>query len=220
MGYPCEQINLNNGKWFKISGEMTGKMEGIKSLNTSHMLNANCQKNRNDENSVCSSCYSYVSEKRFTRVGKLYQHNYKILSTHALKNNEVPILEQNTLFRFNAHGDLINRVHYNNLIKIAKFNPGVHFALWTKNLKVINNGNGIIKMDNIQYIYSDMYLNNLNNPIVPYGFNKIFRVYNTKAIRENKSIVINCSNNCYKCRLCYTPNDIQIINEQIKSRFR
>lgn len=216
MGYQCQQINLKNGNYFKISGQMSGKMEGIRSLNTSHILNANCQKNRKDKESICSHCYSYISEKRFKKTENLYKHNYNILSTHVLKANEVPILNDK-LFRFNAHGDLINRVHYNNLIKIVKNNPGTLFALWTKNLEVIYKGKGIIHLDNLQYIYSDMYLNNLEEIEVPEGFHKVFRVYNTKTLRNNPDIKVNCPNSCFKCRKCYTPNDIEIINEQIRS---
>ena len=219
MGYRCKQINLNNGQYFKISGKMSGKMESIRSLNTSHILNLNCQENRKNKNTICSSCYSYVSEKRYKNSSKLWQHNYQVLSTCTLKDNETPILKNDEIFRFNAHGDIINRVHYNNLIKIVKKNPTVKFALWTKNLKVIYKGKGLIKLDNLQYIYSDLYLNNLDSPEIPDGFDKIFRVYTTKTVREN-NIKINCSQNCFECQLCYNKNKITIINEKIKSRFK
>jgi hypothetical protein len=219
MGYICEQINLNNGNYFKISGEMSGKMKCIRSLNTSHILNPFCQENRSNKDSICSHCYSYTSEKRYKLSTELWKLNYKVLSENVLTDNEIPVLKQDILFRFNAHGDLINRVHYNNLIKIAKKNPGVKFALWTKNLKVIYKNNGIIKLDNLQYVYSDMYLNNLGSPIIPDGFDKLFRVYTIKTIRKHE-IKINCINTCFKCRICYTQNDIRIVNEQIKSRFK
>lgn len=219
MGYLCQQINLKTGNYFKISGFMSDKMEGIRSLNTSHILNINCQKNRTDKKTICTHCYSYTSEKRYKASHELWKLNYKVLSTHNLSLNEVPILSsKDTLFRFNAHGDLINRIHYNNLIKIVKVNPKVNFAIWTKNLEVIYRGKGLIKVDNLQYIYSDLYLNNFNDPIIPEGFNKIFRVYTTKAIRE-KGIEVNCSKHCITCQICYKQNNIQVINEQIKSRF-
>jgi hypothetical protein len=199
---------------------MSDKMEGIRSLNTSHVLNINCQKNRADKKTICSSCYSYISEKRYKLSHELWKLNYNVLSTHNLSQHEVPILSsKDTLFRFNAHGDLINRIHYNNLIKIVRVNPGVKFALWTKNLKVIYKGKGIIKLDNLQHIYSDLYLDNFNVPELPKGFDKIFRVYTTKAIKE-KGIEVNCSKHCITCELCYKQNDIQVINEQIKSRFK
>ena len=35
-------------------------------------------------------------------------------------------------FRFNAHGELINLTHLENLVRIAKKNPHCNFALWTK----------------------------------------------------------------------------------------
>lgn len=221
MGHSSQIISLNNGNCFKISGQMTGKMIKIRSLNTSHSLNPYCQENRKNKNSICSSCYSYVSEKRYIESKKMWSLNYNILSTHVLKDNEVPTLRKSdSIFRFNAHGDLINRIHYNNLIKIVKKNPEVLFALWTKNLKVINKGKGIVKLDNIQYIYSDIYLNNLNTPIVPEGFDRLFRVYDTKTLRANNSIVVNCPNSCFKCQVCYKQNDTKVIIEKIKSRFK
>lgn len=220
MGHSSQIIKLNNDNYFKISGQMTGKMVKIRSLNTSHSLNLHCQLNRENKNSICSHCYSYVSEKRYKRSNSMWALNYNILSTHVLSDNEVPKLRKSDeIFRFNGHGDLINRVHYNNLIKIVKKNPKVRFALWTKNLKVINKGKGIVKLDNIQYVYSDLYLNNLDIPIVPDGFNKLFRVYDTKTLKDN-SIKVNCPNSCFKCQLCYEQNDTKVVIEKIKSRFK
>lgn len=217
MGSSSQIIKLNNGKLFKISGKMTGKMDGIRSLNTSHILNDNCQSNKEIENAICKHCYSNSTEKKYKQARIIYANNYNILSKYRLSKNEVPKLKDE-IFRFNAHGDLINRTHYLNLMKIVKYNPKTKFALWTKNLDVVYSGTGIILYDNLIYVYSDLYINNLNTPIVPDGFDKIFRVYNIKTIRDNNlSSQINCSKSCFKCQLCYTKNNITVINEQLKS---
>jgi hypothetical protein len=217
MGSSSQKIFLNNGSTLKISGKMTFKMDGIRSLNTSSLLNVNCQSNKLLENSICNHCYSKRTEDLYFNTRAMYTNNYKILSTYKLSKNEIPKLKDE-IFRFNAHGDLINRTHYLNLIKIVKYNPQTRFAIWTKNLDIIFSGKGIILLDNLIYIYSDLYINNLNIPIVPDNFDKIFRVYNIKTIRDyNLFDKINCRKSCYDCQVCYNKNKIRIINEQIKS---
>lgn len=210
-------VKLDNGNCFKISGRMTKKMDGIRSLNTSLTLNKKCQENRAIENSICKHCYSYGSEKRYTSSHTMWALNFNALSKQVLKNSEIPILKRDEIFRFNAHGDLINRTHYNNMVKIAKNNPHVQFALWTKNLDVVYQGKGIADLDNLTHIYSDLYLNNLEEIDLPDGFDKVFRVYDTKTLRNNKDIKVNCRKSCFKCQLCYNKNDTTVIVEKIKS---
>jgi hypothetical protein len=217
MGSSTQIVKLNNGTCFKISGKMTDKMDNIRSLNTSHLLNANCQANKLIENCICKHCYSKRTEDKYLNTRVMYADNYKVLSTYTLSKNEIPKLKDE-IFRFNAHGDLVNRRHYLNLVKIAKYNPQTKFALWTKNLDVVFSGKGIILLDNLTYIYSDLFVNNIDKPIVPDNFDKIFRVYNLGTIRKHNLFdKINCSKSCYACQLCYRKNKVKIINEQLKS---
>ena len=210
-------INLDNGNCFKVSGRMSKKMDNIRSLNTSLTLNKHCQENRANKNSICAHCYSYVSEKRYPSSHTMWALNYNVLSTQRLKNNEIPVFKNDEIFRFNAHGDLINRTHYNNLVKIAKKNPHVKFALWTKNLDIVDAGTGIADLDNLTHVYSDLYLNNLDDIKLPTGFDKVFKVYDTKTLRANKDIKVNCCQSCFDCQLCYEKNDTAVIIEKIKS---
>jgi len=210
-------VTLDNGKCFKVSGRMTDKMDNIRSLNTSLTLNENCQQNRSIKNSICKHCYSYGSEKRYKNSHAMWALNYNTLSKQVLKNSEIPVFTKDEIFRFNAHGDLVNRTHYNNLIKIAKKNPDVKFAIWTKNLDVVFSGKGLIELDNLTHVYSDLFLNNLDDIELPDGFDKVFRVYDTKTLRENKHIKVNCKKSCFDCQLCYRKNKITVIIEKIKS---
>ena len=212
----AKHIILLNGQSYGISTDMRGKMEGMCSLNTSPEVNPFCLKMRETADAVCRSCYTKSSERRWERCHTMWSNNYKVLTKNLLKDTEVPFLNI-AIFRFQAHGDLGNRTHYKNLIKIVDANPQTVFVLWTKHLKVINRG-GIIKRKNLIYVYSTPKLNELK-PEKPKGFDRVFTVYTRPFVRENKQIKINCGGKqCIKCRLCYTPNkDLVFVNELIKS---
>ena len=203
---------LINGQHFGITNEMEGKMEGMFSLNTSAEINPFCQAMRQCAGSICHSCYSKSSERRHINAHTAWVNNYHVLSENVLKDRELPIIN-NRVFRLGAHGDLINRVHYKNQASIVEANPKTMFALWTKNLGVINKG-GIIKLHNLIHVFSTYKLNELN-PILPKGFDKTFTVFRRPFVREN-NVEINCEKKCITCGKCYERNNIVKINELIK----
>lgn len=197
---------------------MTGKMEGIDGISTSMLNNPFCQKMRRDGNTVCSHCYSNISEHRFPKNHQMWSNNLKILSENLLKDDEIPKLKCQ-LFRFSIHGEIVNDTMYRNFIKIAEKNPTVKFALWTKRLDIVN-CKTIIILDNLQYNYSSPKLNTPSK--IPKGFHRVFTVYTTQYARDN-GININCQLKCFNCRKCYTNytnNDEIYINELIKSSKR
>ena len=207
----CE---LTNGDYFGITDRMQGKMEGVWSLNTSAECNPFCKRMRGIDGYICQSCYSKNTERRWKYSRLAWENNYRVLSENSLKDREVPILNT-CIFRHQAHGDLINRTHYKNLVRVAEGNPGVTFALWTKNLGVINRG-GVIKRDNLIHVYSTPQLNN-PNPKLPKGFDRVFSVYTRPFTRETK-VKVNCgAKNCLACQLCYTKSDVVFVNEHIKA---
>ena len=212
----AKHILLRNGQSYGITNDMQKKMEGMCSLNTSPELNAFCQLMRVTDGAICRSCYTRSSELRWENCHDLWANNYIVLTENLLKDNEVPFLNV-SIFRFQAHGDLGNRTHYKNLIKIADANPQTMFALWTKRLDVINRG-GLIKRKNLIYVYSTPRLNELK-PERPKGFHRVFTVYSRPFVRENKQIKINCGEKqCISCRLCYTHDkELTHVNELIKS---
>ena len=203
---------LLNGQHFGITNEMEGKMEGMHSLNTSAEINPFCQAMRQCPGSVCHSCYSKSRERRWHYAHEAWVNNYYVLSENVLKDRELPIIN-NQLFRFDAHGDLVNRVHYKNQASIAEANPKTMFTLWSKNLAIINRG-GIIKLHNLIHVFSTYKLNELN-PILPKGFDKVFTVFRRPFVREN-NVEINCEKKCITCGKCYERNNIVKINELIK----
>jgi hypothetical protein len=208
---------LSTGKYLVITDEMSGKMKGMWSLNTSPSINPFCLKMRACENAICKSCYSKISEARFKNSKQAWINNYHVLSSSILRTKDIPIFKQD-IFRLQAHGDLVNRTHYKNLIKIVEANPQTTFVLWTKNLPVIYK-DGIIKLPNLIYVYSTPQLNDMY-PILPYGFDRVFSVYTRAFVKENK-VRINCALHCDSCRKCYSrTSGATHINELIKSNGR
>jgi hypothetical protein len=212
----AKHILLRNGQSYGITTDMTGKMEGMNSLNTSPEVNPFCQRMRDTVDTICTSCYTRSSENRWKHCHTMWANNYKVLTENLLKDAEIPYLNF-AIFRFQAHGDLGNRTHYKNLIRIAEANPQTTFALWTKRLDVINRG-GLIKRKNLIYVYSTPRLNELQVER-PEGFQRVFSVFSRPFIREHKKITINCGKKqCADCKLCYTRSNRSVyVNELIKS---
>lgn len=213
------KVKLYSGETYGITDKMTGKMEGMWSLNTSPSTNPFCQKMQDVSTNICYNCYSQDSETRWKNAKAAWAHNGAVLSSRLLKDPEVLDLSTHKsapdIFRFQAHGDLINAKHYKNLIKIAEANPKVMFALFTKHLAVVNKV-GVYNLRNLIHIYSTPQLNR-HKPIKPKGFDKVFSVY-TRVYTSVRKIKINCgAKECITCRQCYTKAGPTFINELIKS---
>lgn len=209
----------------KLISKGSGKMKGVLSINTSPLTNSFCQKMNacGDENTVCTQCYSVIALRTYRKnASSNYAMKSEILSTSVLEKHLLP-QNINTLFlRFNSHGELINDIHMTNLMNIAKINPDTIFALWTKRLDIINpwfEKNG--KPDNVIIIYSNPKIDNpiMNLDKVSKWIDKIFNVVYAEYAIGNK-IDINCSNKCNECRICYTKDSTNIINEVVKQRGR
>ena len=203
---------LPTGKVLTVS-ELGGKMTGVNAISTSVLLNPFCQKMRETDGMICQSCYARTGENMYEGARNGWQANYHLLSSRLLKVKEIPHINA-SVFRFQSHGELINRTHYKNLIKIADANPQTMFGFWTKNLAVIKRG-GLIKRDNIVYVFSS-FKKNVLNPVVPKGFDKVFTVFNRPFLAKHPEVNINCSSKCNECRLCYSKNDVVFVNEKIK----
>jgi len=190
--------------------KMSGKLEGLRSINTNPLTNNFCKAMSKNKMFICSKCYSIrmLSTYRKTCVNA-FEENSKILSK-PLK--EIPVINDK-YFRFSSHGELINMTHLENYLKIARANPNTIFTLWTKRKDLIRRYQGEIP-ENVVMIYSNPYV---NKPLpVPDGFDKIFSVF-TKEYAEKNNISINCGGKkCLECLICYHKNSDKIINELIK----
>jgi hypothetical protein len=181
-------VQLTDGGFYNVTDTMQGKMKGMWSLNTSAEHNPFCMAMRKNPDNICSHCYSKTTERRWKNCEKAWTNNMEVLSKRLLTAKEIPILNLKC-FRFSAHGDLVNRTHYKNLIQIVEANPQTIFTIWTKNMAVINKG-GVLVRDNFIHIHSTPHMNVLV-PTKPKGFDKVFSVYTRPFVKEH-GVKINC----------------------------
>lgn len=197
-----------------------GKMAGMMSLSTSCTCNTYCKKRSENKETVCSHCYAQRQMKIYKNLEKCLIKNTEILTQKVLEDYELPIINA-LYFRLEAFGDLNNTTQVINYFNLCKKNPGVRFALWTKNLWLIDsviNHDHINKPRNLNIIYSSPFLNESNeNIFVLYPFiDKVFTVYEKEFIKKN-DIEINCgAKNCLTCAKCYKKNKLKYINEKLK----
>jgi len=194
---------------------MTGKLEGLKSISSNTVTNDYCikQYNSNNEDNICTKCYSNIMLNSYRKnMQSPLQSNSNMLSSNILSDNQLPII-MDAFFRFNAHGELINDIHLTNLVNITLKNPSCNFALWTKQ-------NGLIKKyfdnnpkpSNLILIYSNPKINSIMDKI-PKHFDKTFNnVLSTDFVDQQ-----NCTGQqCKTCLLCYKHNSITKIVEMVK----
>ena len=204
----------------RITEKHTGKMEGMKSLSTNTLTNPLCQVNRKIKGSICEKCYANQYAKMRPNLAKKLEENTQALTKEIIKEDEIPLINS-AFFRFEAFGDIYNEIHLENYLKIAKKNPHCRFGLWTKNYPLILNYFFDHKLpDNINLILSSLMVNKCINldPFKKMGIKvKSFTVY-SRAYAKEHGVTINCgSRSCISCLQCYKENDIECINELLKS---
>ena len=190
---------------------MSGKMEGIPALNTDTTTNKFCIAKSKDTNSICNKCYSWNMLTTFRKNAvPRFQLNSKILSERILDMNELVRPKGNNV-RFNAHGELINTNHAQNLVNYALFYPKVTFTLWTKKKSFIRSFfNKCDKPKNLILIYSNEIVGTVYKSVPKY-FDKVFNVVNSNLPS------VNCNGKCIDCMMCYTQgNRTEQIIEKIK----
>ena len=198
-----------------ITEKHTGKMKGMQSISTSCKTNPFCEEHAKVDGSICQKCYAQRQMKMYTNMSACFEKNAEILTNEILKDEDLPKLNCQ-YFRFEAFGDLINKTQVLNYFNICKKNPGVKFALWTKNPWLITEV-ADQKPDNLQIIVSSLFINSAMQIGPSYTFvDKVFTVYDKKTI-EKENIDINCgARNCLECHKCYEHNGIKYINERLK----
>jgi hypothetical protein len=212
----------------EICTNHTGKMEGIKSISTSVLLNKHCQKNRKILGSVCAHCYADSLAKMYTGLKDRLERNTKVLSEGVLGWEELPDVSGEEIFRLEAFGDLNNEYQMENYYNIVRKNPFVRFSLYTKQIGIVQNFFARTDIDlppNLTIVFSSLFLNKKTNIESlelprPYfkGQYKTFTVYSKNFLIKHPEVKINCGARCCnKCRRCYLKNDITEISEILKS---
>jgi hypothetical protein len=192
----------------------TGKMAGMQSLSSSCICNPACIARMKDENSICYYCFSAAMHNRYSALAACLEKNSSVLSSRLFELFELPMINA-AFFRFESFGDLGSVTQARNYIRIAKRNPWTRFALWTKNpgyLAAAIREEG--KPENLNVILSSPYMNTPCDASRWPFVDKIFTVYDKD---HQANVNINCGyRKCLDCLLCYTKNDVTVINESLK----
>ena len=193
---------------------MRGKMKGFHSLNTNPLTNEFCIGMHQNDNAICSKCYSIKGLRSWCMgANEAWQRNNDILTQDILSRDERPFI-MDKFFRFHSHGELLNDYHFINFCLIAERNPETHFALWSKRKDIVRKNAGLIP-DNMLMIYSTSKIDD-ESLFIPEFFDKRFSVYH-KDFAEDNGIDLNCAGkSCVDCLICYRDNGIKYINEKLK----
>lgn len=173
----------------------TGKLEDVRSLNTSPLHNSFCMKMAKG-NTVCAKCYSIQSLKTYRKgCDKAWSRNGDILTEKVYPADEMPFLND-AIFRIHSHGELINDIHLENIYNLARRNPQTNISIFTKRKDLVAKVKD--KPENVILIYSNPVMDRvMETP--PNGFHKVFNVV-TKREGNN----VNCgSRKCADCQICY-----------------
>jgi len=207
-----------------VSDNMSGKMAGIPSISTSVLENPICQKRRQDKNSICAKCFAASTAARYSSLAKNLKSNLELLTGEILPAIVLPrfIPELSNIVRFESFGDLANVNQAINYLNIARINPDVRFALWTKNIGFLAKAVEMVgKPENIRIIYSAPIVNHaIDVEKTQRAFScvdAVFTVYDKKHVAAN-NVDINCgAKSCITCRNCYDRSDFYSdIKEQLK----
>jgi len=195
------------------------KLDGFMSLNTSTINNQFCQKMFSSRltDIICNKCYAKTLEKRyFSKTDKL-DTNASILSESIMIWDHVPYYPLLSVLRVHSIGELINDIHFINIVLIARKNPHCNVALWTKRPDIVKRvfKSGYSKPANLILIYSNPRVNCDYEIKVPEYFDKVFSNYTKDFVKQN-SVDVNCNRTCKDCMICYQHNDIEQIKEIVK----
>lgn len=195
---------------------MTGKLDGLRAISTNTRTNEYCIKQNasGDETNICTKCYSHTMLSSYRKnMQPALQRNSDALSAAPLAPDAVPHI-RDAVFRFDAHGELINGTHLANLCAIAARNPRTSFALWTKrNDLVAKHFRAAPKPDNLILIYSNPKISSIMRK-PPRFFDRTFN----NVLEHEFTDKQNCTGQkCADCLLCYTPgNGVTTIVEKVK----
>ena len=196
--------------------KMTGKLDGLRAVSTNTATNAYCvkQKERNAADNICSKCYSHSMLSTYRKnMAPALQRNSDALAAAPLDPQDIPFVSD-AFLRINAHGELINDIHFENVCRIAERNPHCAVALWTKRPDIVTRVlAGRAKPSNLILIYSNPKIGHIMSK-PPRNFDRTFNNVPEAQDPERQ----NCTGQkCRDCLLCYTlGNGVDTIVEKVK----
>ena len=200
----------------KVSN-MQGKLETFQAVSTNTRTNDFCvkMKNVNKPDWICKVCYSHktLDVGMYPSLEPALQHNSDVLSSAPLQPEQLlKLFKKKTEYvRFSAHGDLLNEIHLDNLMKIVAAYPDIFFALWSKRVTIVRPYFKKHKIPaNLQLVWSNPVVNKVVD-IPPAPFHRVFNNVSHKGYQENCT-----GQKCKDCLLCYTDSGVTTIVEKVK----
>ena len=196
--------------------KMTGKLDGFQAISTNTTTNPYCIKQNasGKADNICTKCYSHTMLKSYRKnMQPALQRNSEALANKVHDPEYLPTINQ-AWFRFNAHGELINLTHLENLNRIARKNSHCSFALWTKRNDLVSKYYATReKPSNLILIYSNPKVSTIMSK-PPKHFDRTFN----NVLQEEHTDKQNCTGQkCKDCLLCYTKdNNVTTIVEMVK----
>ena len=196
--------------------KMTGKLDGLRAVSTNTATNKYCVKQNAEggADNICTKCYSHAMLRTYRKnMAPALQRNSDYLAAAALDPAQLPFVAD-AFLRINAHGELINGTHFENICRLAERNPHCAVALWTKRVDIVRRVLASrSKPANLILIYSNPKVGHiLSKP--PRGFDRSFNNVPEDMAPERQ----NCTGQkCKDCMLCYTiGNGVDTIVEKVK----
>ena len=205
------------------------KMHGVISLSTYVGNNTFCLARCNNcNNAICKYCYANsLTKQRYFLKMKLIRI-MAIFTNIELSKSDIPVINAAVYpyFRFEAFGDIENKLQFQNYNLFARVNSAVNFTIWTKNPGIIQQciNTGLQLSNNLIIGLSSLYLNTPEiEKAKKYPFIRfLFTVYDDDYIAAH-NININCgAKHCLSCGICYKylhehkNSGLMIINERKK----
>jgi hypothetical protein len=194
---------------------MTGKLDGFKAISTNTLTNPFCIKENSSgkANKICTKCYSHTMLTSYRKnMAPALQRNSEVLANSVLPYEDLPVY-LDAFLRIDAHGELINLTHLENIVRIAKKNPHCNVALWTKRNDIVAKYFATReKPKNFILVFSNPQISNIMKKL-PKHFDKTFN----NVLEHEEVEKQNCTGQqCKNCLLCYTHNDVTTIVEKVK----
>jgi hypothetical protein len=117
--------------------KMTGKLDGLHAISTNTVTNPFCQKMNTSGDTICRQCYSHGMLKSYRKSMQASLQRNSDAICRVLDQSELPTI-LDAFFRINAHGELINATHLENICRIAEHNPHCNVAVWTKRKDIVS----------------------------------------------------------------------------------
>jgi len=219
---------MHNGSLW-ITQHDSGKLTGLVSINTSSLENPFCQTRQQNPSLICGHCYSRRLERLRPNLEALLKANSDQLSQKVLAGSEIPHFAPGATVRFNSFGEIVNKTHFENILKICRENPLVQFGLWTKRWDILLAKSIKAKPRNLSVIFSNPRINNsgwfdFGHDLTPRDYAKTLAwVDKFFCVRTQVNDVITgpavalCQSHCFSCMRCYNPCDaVSVIVEKLR----